>query len=605
MKKISLFYSLTILLILSLTPNTIGSNELDIELPSNVLLFENSNPWGGNYLEDILTENSINYVLHGGSMMDDIDFSQYDMVIVNGNDNQGDDFYRNLGIYREKFETYVSMGGVLKITIANQDSSDRVTSTLPGNINSTYKTGNDVIINDNNHTLMNIPNKISTTDLQNWGASYHRIMNEYDDKTNIILKNSADEPILVEKNIGSGIVVISTQTFDHDIGHKPEYENFVLYTANSQFKIDNIPAEISYNAASPDNKISFNITTSNATNYEIYLNDELINSYPYLDNETIILDLNKIYANYDYTNYSIFNDTKFEYTNLTLVFHNAQNNSYVHTMNVTVFDYLPQVTGDTSVAVNYEIGTSLPLKFNVSDDNPDMVYVYSNNILLYSQNWTDNLNIDVSNFINFSNKLGYNYYKVIFEDMDNNQVEYNLQVNVLDTVNPIFTSVFADDYIEGDEFGVISFSVDDVTLDRYAVFANDIELANSTFGNTSYIEISNAGLLAGNYEVEIVVYDRANNIAKITTSFVVESQGVTSTVTVDPPVSNSTVTSDTSTSDDNTMTITETTTETNNVTIQGNNTQNVSVPATLPISDLPLMLFTSLIGLYLFRKNRK
>ena len=605
MKKISLFYSLTILLILSLTPNTISSNELDIELPSNVLLFENLNPWGENHLEDILTENSINYVLHGGGMMGDIDFSQYDMVIVNGNDHQGDGFYRNLGIYREKFETYVSMGGVLKILLANLNKSDTVTLTLPGNINSTYKTGEDVIINDNNHTLMNIPNKISTTDLQNWAYSYHRIMNEYDDKTNIILKNSADEPILVEKNIGSGMVVISSQAFDHNIDHKPEYENFVLYTANSQFKIDNIPAEISYNAASSDNKISFNITTSNATNYEIYLNDELINSYPYLDNETIILDLNKIYANYDYTNYSIINDTKFEYTNLTLVFHNAQNNSYVHTMNVTVFDYLPQVTGDTSVAVDYEIGTSLPLKFNVSDDNPDMVYVYSNNILLYSQNWTDNLNIDVSNFINFSNKLGDNYYKVIFEDMDNNQVEYDLQVNVLDTVNPIFTSVFADDYIEGDEFGVISFSVDDVTLDRYAVFANDIELANSTFGNTSYIEISNAGLLAGNYEVEIVVYDRANNIAKITTSFVVESQGVTSTVTVDPPVSNSTVTSDTSTSDDNTMTITETTTETNNVTIQGNNTQNVSVPATLPISDLPLMLFTSLIGLYLFRKNRK
>ena len=38
-------------------------------------------------------------------------------------------------------------------------------------------------------------------------------------------------------------------------------------------------------------------------------------------------------------------------------------------MNVTVFDYLPQVIGDTSVTVNYEIGNSLPLKFNVSDDN--------------------------------------------------------------------------------------------------------------------------------------------------------------------------------------------------------------------------------------------
>ncbi|MBS85748.1 MAG: hypothetical protein CME83_04255, partial [Candidatus Heimdallarchaeota archaeon] len=105
--------------------------------------------------------------------------------------------------------------------------------------------------------------------------------------------------------------------------------------------------------------------------------------------------------------------------------------------------------------------------------------------------------------------------------------------------------------------------------------------------------------------VEIVVYDRANNIAKITTSFIVESQGVTSTVTVDPPVSNSTVTSDTSTSDNNTIIVTETTTETNNVTIQGNNTQNVSVPSSLPITDLPLMLLLSFIGLYTFRKNRK
>lgn len=107
--------------------------------------------------------------------------------------------------------------------------------------------------------------------------------------------------------------------------------------------------------------------------------------------------------------------------------------------------------------------------------------------------------------------------------------------------------------------------------------------------------------MAGNYEVEIVVYDRANNIAKITTSFVVESQGVTSTITVDPPVSNSTVTSDTCTSDNNTISFTET----NNLTIQGNNTQNVSVPASVPISDLPFMLLLSFIGLYTFRKNRK
>lgn len=358
--------------------------------------------------------------------------------------------------------------------------------------------------------------------------------------------------------------------------------------------------EFSHQLNSQNARLSLNITIENGTTYDAYLNGNWVDTQNY-QNGTIDIDISKLYSNYTYTNYTVFNNTKYEYSNLTLAFHTEQNNTYTHFVNVTVYDYLPQIVGTTSMNFNYEIGNSLSLKFNVSDDNPDMVYVYSNNVLLYSQNWTYNLNIDVNNFINSSNKLGYNYYKVIFEDIDNNQVEYNLQINVLDTVNPIFTSVFADDYIEGDEFGVISFSVDDVTLDRYAVFANDIELANSTFGNTSYIEISNSGLLAGNYEVEIVVYDRANNIAKITTSFVVESQGVTSTVTVDPPVSNSTVTSDTSTSDNNTITVTET----NNVTIQGNNTQNVSVPASLPISDLPLILFASFIGLYIFRKNRK
>ena len=358
--------------------------------------------------------------------------------------------------------------------------------------------------------------------------------------------------------------------------------------------------EFSHQLNSQNARLSLNITIENGTTYDAYLNGNWVDTQNY-QNGTIDIDISKLYSNYTYTNYTVFNNTKYEYSNLTLAFHTEQNNTYTHFVNVTVYDYLPQIVGTTSMNFNYEIGNSLSLKFNVSDDNPDMVYVYSNNVLLYSQNWTYNLNIDVNNFINSSNKLGYNYYKVIFEDIDNNQVEYNLQINVLDTVNPIFTSVFADDYIEGDEFGIISFSVDDVTLDRYAVFANDIELANSTFGNTSYIEISNSGLLAGNYEVEIVVYDRANNIAKITTSFVVESQGVTSTVTVDPPVSNSTVTSDTSTSDNNTITVTET----NNVTIQGNNTQNVSVPASLPISDLPLILFASFIGLYIFRKNRK
>ncbi len=414
------------------------------------------------------------------------------------------------------------------------------------------------------------------------------------DESEILASYSDETPFVVAKG---NVVAINAYFGGSWTGDLPQLLSNIdqFYDSRKNIMGDN---EISHQLNSQDAKLSLNITIENGTTYDAYLNGDLVDTQ-YYQNGTINIDISKLYSNYTYTNYTVFNNTKYEYSNLTLAFHTEQNNTYTHFVNVTVYDYLPQIIGITSMNFDYEIGNSLPLKFNISDDNPDMFYVYSNNELIFSDVWGNLTSINANDFVDYSTTLGVNNFTVIFEDVDNNQVEYNLQINVLDTVNPIFTSVFADDYIEGDEFGVISFSVDDVTLDRYAVFANDIELANSTFGNTSYIEISNSGLLAGNYEVEIVVYDRANNIAKITTSFVVESQGVTSTVIVDPPVSNSTVTSDTSTSDNNTITVTET----NNVTIQGNNTQNVSVPASLPISDLPLMMFIGLIGLYIFKRK--
>ncbi len=141
---------------------------------------------------------------------------------------------------------------------------------------------------------------------------------------------------------------------------------------------------------------------------------------------------------------------------------------------------------------------------------------------------------------------------------------------------------------EGEDFGIISFSVEDITLDRYAVVVNDAELENSTFDETSYIEVSNAGFLEGEYNVEIIVYDRGNNMVSFTTSFTV----VTNNTTL--PSS--------------TTTVTETTTKTNNITITEttqNGTNNVSIPEDAPISDLPLMLFVGISGLYILRRKNQ
>ena len=106
--------------------------------------------------------------------------------------------------------------------------------------------------------------------------------------------------------------------------------------------------------------------------------------------------------------------------------------------------------------------------------------------------------INANDFVDYSTTLGVNNYTVIFEDKDNNEVEYHLQINVLDSVNPVFTSVSANDYLEGDDYGVISFSVVDITLDNYAILVNNEEIASSQFGENNYIEVSNEGYAVGN-----------------------------------------------------------------------------------------------------------
>ena len=175
-----------------------------------------------------------------------------------------------------------------------------------------------------------------------------------------------------------------------------------------------------------------------------------------------------------------------------------------------------------------------------------------------------------------------------------------LQINVLDSVNPVFTSVSADNYLEGDDFGVITFTVVDVTLDNYAILVNNEEIASSQFGDNNYIEVSNGGYAVGNYTVEIIVEDRALNVAKITTSFSVMLYGNNTTNVSNNGNNNSTIS------------------ETNTVTIlypililimkqyKGTSDQSVaiSIPESAPIMNLPLMIFTGFIGLYILKKKK-
>ena len=370
------------------------------------------------------------------------------------------------------------------------------------------------------------------------------------------------------------------------------YDNLLEYAGYGKIKGVN---QYEYKFNSQDAKLSLNITIENGTTYDAYLDKNLVDTQNY-QNGTIDIDISKLYVDYTYTNYTVINNTKYQYSNLTLAFHTEQNNTYTHFVNVTVYDNLPVVFGDSSMFLDYEIGSNHLIEFNISDDNPDMLYVYSNNELIFSDMWENLTSINANDFVDYSTTLGVNNYTVIFEDKDNNEIEYLLQINVLDSVNPVFTSVSADNYLEGDDFGVIKFTVVDVTLDNYAILVNNEEIASSQFGDNNYIEVSNGGYAVGNYTVEIIVEDRALNVAKITTSFSVMLYG-NNTTNVSNNGNNTSTISETNTVT-NTDTNNETSTQTNNQSVA------ISIPEDAPIMNLPLMIFTGFIGLYFINRKR-
>ena len=60
------------------------------------------------------------------------------------------------------------------------------------------------------------------------------------------------------------------------------------------------------------------------------------------------------------------------------------------------FGFKTVLFGDSSMILDYKIGTNHPIEFNISDDNPDMLYVYSNNELIFSDMWENLTSINAN-----------------------------------------------------------------------------------------------------------------------------------------------------------------------------------------------------------------
>lgn len=305
------------------------------------------------------------------------------------------------------------------------------------------------------------------------------------------------------------------------------------------------PNQANYQYKSNNVSLSLNVTIQNATTYDAYLNNELIETTNY-QNGTVNLNLTSIYSNFSYSNFTIFNFTKYEDTNLTILFNSQENIRLSHYVNVTVFEYIPQISNNI-FDIDHEIGETQILSFNVSDDNLNQLKVYQNNTQLYSTQFdSSNPILDLNSFIDGSFNLTQYNFTLSFIDSNSNTANQSLLVNIIDTKKPILSLFTADNYTEYETDGFIQFQAVDPTLTRYTIAINNITISSGNISSNELIEISNANYSVGEYDVILTLLDRANNSLVASTSFTVNAY-VTPTNTT--TTETSTTTTDTSTTD--------------------------------------------------------
>ena len=209
--------------------------------PSSVAIFKDRDAWSTSANEIILSNNEIGYDLFNSTDIGIINLMSYAKVIIVS--DQSLEFNNAVLTNRIWFEDYVRAGGILQLNAATNSNWDHNLGLFPGGLEYVVLEGEGVAVLDPQHTLYNIPNPIIESSLNNWGMSYHGIINAISQNATIHLEGFfvppmgmvryTDGPILVEQPLGSGIIIISTQALEHGFNISSEFvENLVLYLHN-------------------------------------------------------------------------------------------------------------------------------------------------------------------------------------------------------------------------------------------------------------------------------------------------------------------------------------------------------------------------------------
>jgi hypothetical protein len=199
--------------------------------------------------------------------------------------------------------------------------------------------------------------------------------------------------------------------------------------------------------------------------------------------------------------------------NYSLIVSDQKGNQAVDTVIVSVIDSTDPEIVSVPNDLTYSEGT---IGHTISWNSTD---IYADNYVIYQNgtptgeigNWTNSGNITIN--VEGLNKGVYNYTLIVYDE-SNNFAQSSVMIRVIDTTKPEFSFIPNDLVYTEDSIGnTLSWNSTDNYAESYELYQNGTHLWDSgSWSIANNITINVDGLVKGNYNFTLYIYDTSNNI---------------------------------------------------------------------------------------------
>ncbi|MCY3410656.1 MAG: hypothetical protein INQ03_03365 [Candidatus Heimdallarchaeota archaeon] len=255
------------------------------------------------------------------------------------------------------------------------------------------------------------------------------------------------------------------------------------------------PSDFSYSEGDSPNVITWTGTDSYAGTYVVYKNGSL-------DNSATSWNTGEAF------DYNIDGLTKGIY-NFTIILSDLSGNSVVDTVIITITDDTDPLISSPN-DYSYDMGsTGNTIGWIGTENYPDQYIVYKNGTENNSlTDWTSGVSINYN--IDGLSKGLYNFTIIIYDE-SGNFVKDTVWITVLDATQPYVNNPSNIQYSEGSSSNSINWTIGDLYPDYYRLFIDGTKEGDDVSWTNGTISIDIDGLLVGEYNYTIWIFDASNN----------------------------------------------------------------------------------------------